>query len=232
MTFWSVVGHLSEVITVLGLPTLAIYYHQISRNFMAHRRIEATPLDVNSGYKGLICPVSAPPPRSADPQRQPDTINKLIQENKHPPEALLATPLGPVLKAMQLHERDLIYCWLVGSEDSLPYVNAIKAAAAKYFPLVAIRDVAVPDVYCKIDDVYEAVHDIFASCEKATEGKVRPRDIITDVTSGTKIMSIAVAMACLDADRNIQYQEQKEQKSFYKIDITWEKIASRPRSKL
>jgi len=231
MSFWTIFGHVSEVVTVLGIPTLGLYYWQMSRKLMAHRKIEATPLGVNSGYKGLLCPVSAPPPRSPEPQRQPDSINRLIAEGEHPSEDLLATPIGPVLKAMQLHVKDLIHCWLIGSEESRSYVESIRTAARKYFPRVTVHSLFVPDVYCKIDDVYETVHGVFESCQTESEGKVRPRDIITDVTSGTKVMSIAVAMACLDADRNIQYQEQREQKMFYKIDITWEKITGRARSK-
>ena len=44
-------------------------------------------------------------------------------------------------------------------------------------------------------------------------------------------MSIAVAMACLDAERHLQYVEQKTRKDFYEIDITWEKIIRGHRGK-
>jgi hypothetical protein len=209
-----------------------ISLRRLKRRVLASRTIEATPLDLNSGFTGLLCSVSAPFPPSNDPARQPETISRLVRENEHPTLELWESPIGSVLKAMQHHERDLRYCWLIASEDSRPYLKALVQAADKYFPNVKVLpETVVPDVYGRIDDVYEAVHGIFNRCEADTGGRVRARDIITDVTAGTKIMSIAVALACLDAARKIEYIEQKHRKDFYKIDISWEKIVRRPSEK-
>jgi hypothetical protein len=230
---WTLVGRSADIIGIIvglfGIPAIVVYLRRMKERFLTHRRIEATPLGVNSGFKGLICPVSAPYPPSQEPARQPQAITKLINENDHPPETLWETPIGSALKAIRHHAKDLKYCWLVASEDSAPYLKALIDAIEKYFPNVTpMPPVIVPDVYGKIDDVYEAVHNIFNSCSSDTQGKLGPADIITDVTGGTKIMSIAMAMACLDADRHIEYVEQRERKTFYKIDITYEKIMKRP----
>ena len=230
-SFWTWFGRAADLVGILGIPTLAIYYWQHSRRLFGQHKLDVNPIGANSGHKGLICSVSAPLPVSTLPSRQPEVIEKLIQDNDHPTDELLRTPIGPTLKALDLHQKDLIHCWLVASEDSTPYFATIEQASKKYYPRVTIHRVLVPDVYCNIDPVYEAVHNIFNSCATETQDKVQPRDIITDVTSGTKIMSIAMAVACLDADRKIQYIEQKEQKNFYKIDISWEKISKRPSKK-
>ena len=231
---WLWLGRIADVIGLIvglfGIPAIVIYLRRLRSRLAANRIIEATPLGLNSGFTGLVCCVSAPFPPSSDPARQPEAIAHLVKENEQPTKELLDTPVGSVLKAMEHHKQHLRHCWLVASDDSKPYLTALKEAARKYFPDVTLYPPAiVPDVYCRVDDVYEAVHMIFNTCEKDTGGKVSPKNIITDVTAGTKIMSIAVAMACLDAERNIQYIEQKERKLFYKIDISWAKISSRPR---
>jgi hypothetical protein len=232
-TGWTYLSRIADIVglatALIGIPTLIVYARALKQRLFGRRMIEATPLGLNSGFTGLICPVSAPFPPSTEPARQSEAIQKLITENDHPTEDLWKTPIGSVLKAMEHHCKDLMYCWLIASEDSRPYLVALLEAARKFFPSVTVLEpVIVNDVYCKIDDVYEAVHKIFDTCKEETSAKVHPKDIITDVTGGTKIMSIAMAMACLDADRNIQYIEQKERKTFYKIDITWEKISKRP----
>jgi hypothetical protein len=142
------------------------------------------------------------------------------------------TGFGSVLRAAEHHRKNLQDCWLIASEDSRPYFEPLESAFRKFFPNVVLhKPVTVRDVYAKIDDVYQKTHMIFENCESETDGRIKPPDIITDVTGGTKIMSIAVAMACLDAERHLQYVEQKTRKDFYEIDITWEKIIRGHRGK-
>jgi hypothetical protein len=176
------------------------------------------------GFKALICCVSAPSAAEAEKQRQQllaevekaSTLNDTLRN---------FTGFGSVLRAAEHHRGSLEDCWLIASEDSRPYFEPLKSAFRKFFPDVLLHaPVTVKDVYAKIDDVYQKTHMVFDRCEADTDGRIKPRDIITDVTGGTKIMSIAVAMACLDAERHLQYIEQKTRKDFYEIDITWEKV--------
>ncbi len=228
-SLWLWVGRVADLISLAGIFGILLYLRRLSRRLFSRRRIEATPLGINSGFKGLICCVSAPLPPDKAPEKNPEYIEELVRKSGSLTAELLEGPIGSILKAIQHHKRDLRHCWLIASEDSKPYFGPLKHACQKYFPEVNLHDpITVADVYAKIDGVYNAAHEVFHKCEEETNGQVRQADIITDVTGGTKIMSIAVAMACLDRDRQIQYIEQKERKTFYRIDITWEKIVRRP----
>jgi hypothetical protein len=55
--------------------------------------------------------------------------------------------------------------------------------------------VELDDVYTSIKPTYEATDRIFLTAESKTG--LKPEEIFADVTGGTKIMSIAVALACL-----------------------------------
>jgi CRISPR-associated protein (Cas_Cas02710) len=117
---------------------------------------------------------------------------------------------------------------LIGSKDSESYFKTIKQASAKYFPGVKIHElITVGEVYGEIDQVYDAVRGIFDKCHN-TSG-VAPHRIITDITGGTKIMSIALTLACVDANREIQYLDQKDRKTFRGIKITRETTHRRPK---
>jgi hypothetical protein len=130
---------------------------------------------------------------------------------------------------MEYHRPLLRHCWFVVSDASDPYFKVLRKACAKFFPHVTVHEPErVTDVYHNVDDVYDATHRIFERCGPETNKELSAKDIITDVTSGTTIMSIAVAMACLDDDRRIEYVEQKTRKDIYEIDVSWEKITRRP----
>ena len=205
---------------------------RLTGRIVSRGRTRAEPLGVDSGYKGLVCLVSAP--FDKDPKKQPAAIESLIGAtplltNDANGVLLRASPIGAILKAMELHRRHLEHVWFVASNESKAYFPSLEKACKQYFPGKRYHPpVVVSDVTERIDEVYEAVHLLLARCEAETGGDVHISDVITDITGGTKIMSIAAALACLDDDRHIQYLEQKTRTGFYKIDITYEKIAKRP----
>jgi hypothetical protein len=230
--WWLWLGRVADVVGILGITTLVVSYWRFARKILTRRVIQSRMLPIEPRFKGLICAVSAPLPAPIEPSRRPEAIFELISSHGNLDEQLLEGPIGPVLKAIQHHLGSLRHCWFLASEDSKVYLKPIQEACRKYFPGVRLHDpVILADVYRKIDDVYEAVHEVFDRCEKETDGDVLPADIITDITGGNKIISIGTAMACLDADRSMQYIEQKQRKDLYMIDITWEKIIRRPRKK-
>jgi CRISPR-associated protein (Cas_Cas02710) len=221
---WTAVDRISTIVTLLGVFSIFGYLVRFARRFVGRPRGTITKLDLDLDerpkYKGLICPVSAPFP---SPRAAPDAVRANIQEAEFLDQALRDGPIGTILKAIEHHQVSLRHCWLLGSPDSKPYFPIIQEAGAKYFPDVRIHDpITVDDVYGAIDDVYNAVHGIFGESKK-TWG-VEPEDIITDVTGGTKIMSIGLALACLPANRHIEYIDQKDRKTFYSVEITWETI--------
>lgn len=222
------VDRLASVITIVGLPSVLVALWAFLRPLIqrfSQRAIRAEPLGLDSGFKGLVCLVSA----QKGEKMPADQVQALVDRSSVINDELRGSPIGSNLKALEQHRRHLEDCWFLSSTDSEPYRRALENACAKFFPTVTVHlPEPVQDVSRKIDGVYERTHQIFNSCQSETKSHIKPRDIITDVTGGTKIMSIAVAMACLDADREIQYIEQETRRDFYRIDITWEKIARRP----
>ena len=239
------VGGAASIVGLLGILPICIYLWRRVREFTARRRIEAKPLPLDSGFTGLLCCVSAPPKGA---ESEADEMDRLVEAvptltDDALSQKLRATRIGPILKAFEVHrlklgstsgeqlrgKLQLQHCWLIASHDSRPYFAPLMKACKKYFPNVTVHPpIEVPDVYEKIDDVYNATHRIFNECEKATRGVVTPKLLIADLTGGTKIMSVAVAMACLDIDRQMEYIEQRDQKTFFVIDITYDKVSKRP----
>jgi hypothetical protein len=223
---WTWVGRISSVVTLLGIFSIALYLWRSLRKFVRKPRGIITLFPPSGRFTGLIVPVSATFP---NPREDPNAILARIRGSEGVDEEMRNGPIGIILKAIEHHHASLQHCWLVGSAESEPYLPAIKEACTKYFRNVTLHDlIKVDEVYGAIDDVYNAVHRIFDECEMKTGGVVTPDRIVTDVTGGTKIMSIGLALACLDANRQIEYIDQKDRKTFYAVDITWEKIARRP----
>jgi len=221
--YWTNIGHVADIISILGFGLIGVAASswKFVRKWLFRPKVETNPLGLGSGYKGLVCCVSAPPGMA-------ENIAGLIRDSANPSRDLLNTPLGTIFKAMNLHGKYLIHCWLVHSEESLPYLELVEEAAAKYFPQVTTHRVMVSDVDFKIDSVYDATRRIFRSCAGETGNRVQPRDIVTDITSGNKIMSVAMALACMADQREIEYMEQKNRKEFFKIDIAWSNLFDRP----
>jgi hypothetical protein len=221
--FWEWMHRLADLIALAGLPTILVYIWRLRARLFG-RRSFITRIVIEPGFKGLICCVSAP----VGGKMTGDELERLVADSDRLTLALKQSPIGAILKAMERHRRDLRHCWPIGSEDSLPYFKSLGKACAKFFPHVTLHDLErVDDVYGKVDEVYNATHRIFDRCGPETDNKIKAKDVITDVTGGTTVMSIGVAMACLDIDRKIQYLEQQHRKEFYEIEVTWEKIAHR-----
>jgi hypothetical protein len=158
----------------------------------------------------------------------PEDLKRLIESSPMLNDALRASPIGAALRAMEWHSHDLKHCWLLVSDLSRPNLSLLKEACGKYFRDVKLHDIEVQDVYTSIDEVYNATHKIFDGCGIETNGELAAKDVIADVTGGTAIMSIAMAMACLDDERTVEYIEQKTRRKIYRIDLSWGKIMRRP----
>lgn len=221
--WWLWLGRIADIVGILGISALVVLCRDLAKKLFARRVITTRPLSLERQFKGLICLVSKP--TASEPGSQPEVIRELIRNNDDLTEALLDTRVGTALKAVQHHLGKLTHCWFVASQDSREYVALTQEACGKYFPNVRLLEpVIVADVSRKIDDVLAAVHDILERCEEETAGEILTRDIVTDITAGNKIMSVGAAMACLDADRSIEYIGQQDRKTIYEIEVTLEQL--------
>jgi len=104
--------------------------------------------------------------------------------------------------AVSYHRPALERLWLVTTDSFLGLAQELVTAYAKLAPqVVHIPDAARFDhraVEQKVDDLY------FDLPEDLT-----PTDVISDITGGTKPMSLGMMLACLDAQRDLQYIPQR-----------------------
>jgi hypothetical protein len=222
---WIWLDRFAAIVALGGIPTLLFYARRLLGALFGRLRFQTRILSIQPGYRGLISCVSAPMGAKVSAEE----VERLVASSQGLELPLKNSPIGAILKAMEHHQPTLQHCWFIVSEASQPYYEALGKACAKFFPHVTVHQPEhVSDVYHKVDDVYEATHRIFERCGPETNGELSAKDVITDVTSGTTVMSIAVAMACLDDDRAIEYIEQKDRKDIYEIDVGWEKITRRP----
>ena len=222
--FWVWLSRVADIIALGGIPALLFYGRRLWKRLFRRRSFETRILPIEPGYAGLICCVSA-----SIGKMPAQELEQLVESSALIELPLRNSPIGATLKAMERHRPHLRHCWFITSELSLPYLNPLEKACAKFFPHVTVHPREhVRDVYTSVDEVYNATHRIFDRCGPETEGKLSAKDIITDVTSGNTVMSIAMAMACLDDDRTIEYIEQKDRKDIYEIDVSWDKITRRP----
>lgn len=230
---WIWVGRIASIVTLVTIFIIWRDLKGLAGKVVGRFSFQTGSLGLSS-RKGLICLLSAPSAARPDPKKEPRYLENLINASSTLTPDLRACILGPILKAIERHATpgapgnggDLRYCWLIASRDSKALFQPLRSACAKLFPGVRVPDpIEVGDVYHRIDDVYNAVRQVFLKCEKETYGLVKPADIVTDVTGGNKIMSIGAAMACLDGEHEIEYIEQENQRDFYFIDIT--RVASK-----
>lgn len=223
--FWVWLNRIADIIALGGIPALLFYARRLWGSVVGRLHFATRILSIEPGFRGLICCVSAP----VGAKMSAEELEQLVDSSTKLDLPLKNSPIGAILKAMEHHRHLLRHCWFVVSDASEPYFQALKKACVKFFPLVTLHEPErVSDVYHKVDDVYNATHRIFDRCGPETNGELSAKNVITDVTSGTTVMSIAVAMACLDDDRTIEYIEQKDRKDIYEIDVSWEKITHRP----
>jgi hypothetical protein len=168
---------------------------------------------------GLIIMVStvntSPMHRNEITQNDIDCLVKTINQTdlkKLTPEDfsdLTKTNLLPPLQALEFHYKsnELRECWLIATKDEDGIgSHDVPPVLEKWFRTL------YPDCqitfnhgaeYCvgprDYNALWKLVNRIFAN------SVYKSRKVIADVTSGTKLMSIGVALACLPEERTMQY---------------------------
>ncbi|KKG34443.1 hypothetical protein [Methanosarcina mazei] len=166
---------------------------------------------LNRKYKGLITFVSIPPRNKAKDQwiaECKDTIDKYPQNTN---EILGLQGIGQTFRAILHHGEELNHIWLVHSGDSIINIEIIdyflKNVVKRKLPFTTVEVTAPNDVVhvkSKIDEIYKELPKKIETKNAVIETK----DVIADITAGTKIMTSAMFLSCLPSDRNIEYVEQ------------------------
>lgn len=156
-------------------------------------------------YKGVITFVSIPPrDDKTEEQWVIECKNKINRYPENKKEILCLSGIGQTFRAILHHDEKLTHIWLIYTKKSklnlqiIDYFlkNVIKRKLT-IIPIEIENENDVVHVKAKIDAIYKNLPKDF-----------EVKDVIADITSGTKIMTSAMFLSCLPADRNIEYVEQ------------------------
>lgn len=168
---------------------------------------------LNRKYKGLITFVSIPPRDSKPDQWISECRNKIDKYPENKNEILRLSGIGQTFRAILHHDDKLNHIWLVYTKESKINIQIID-----YFMKNVIeRELTFTPVEVKnpndVVNVKEIIDGIYKELPKKIETKnvaIETKDVIADITSGTKIMTSAMFLSCLPSDRNIEYVEQSD----------------------
>jgi hypothetical protein len=110
-----------------------------------------------------------------------------------------------VRRAVEYHSRHLEHLWLVASSATAATAEGLKTEfEVKHEGLqVSVRHLQDEDVFGP-----EATRAILEGIYADLPEGLAARDVIADFTGGNKAMTAGVVLACLDADRDVQYVPQ------------------------
>lgn len=175
----------------------------------------ATSREKPQGAHGLILIMS---PLRTDPQLK-DGIDKILRTDSSELSLQDFEDIGvsrsnmlPNIKAVEYHFNAgmLDDVWIITSKTDENMTGSEEAGEIfkKYLQVIyPSRPRVHIDGLCvsswRYDELWEVVDRIYRKCGR------KAGQIIADVTGGNKMMSVAVAMACVDRYRHMQYMESK-----------------------
>jgi len=195
-----------------------IIYHVYKANRFTNRHASVKAVeDTKKKYRGLILIISKPL------NITPQDINKIIDDNylKNPndlDELYKIRSIGQLFKGIYKHRDNLAYIWPIVTEDSKPFSECIKNFIEKYCPNARLEDTRESGKnYCllpkcnegteMINNVKKAVSAIYSE-ENLDPYGLKKRDVIMDMSGGTKPMTIGAVFGAIDKEIDFQYVEQ------------------------
>ena len=201
----------------LGIAIVFLFWYRLDRLWQKKISVGIkTTKEQPQGARGLILLLSRYSAGRIDNKENPkdeiengirNLLDKLIDqltEADFSAIKLQNSNLEPQIKAVDYHmkARTLQEVWLVGSMDSKQTAEILQKYLQFHYGAKIIvhfdpnKFLADDWDYAKFTQITE---DIFKQAD------FRDRSILVDVTGGTKMMSVALAMACIPPQRKMQY---------------------------
>ncbi|MGI0493515.1 hypothetical protein ACN4EG_17165 [Alkalinema pantanalense CENA528] len=205
-------------IGLIAVPLIAagwwLYDRQRQREALRLRGLSLTK-EIPQPAKGLILLVSPYSPRSQTPAATTIAagIEKIMTSptvNQTDFEAINFSQSNqqPQLNAIDYHYTagTLQEVWLLSSPDSAPTAQLLQRYLDwKYQHTITIH--RKPPIFeYDYEQIFQVTNQIFR------ESPFKEELLIADITGGTKMMSVAIAMACIAPKRRMQYIDMAEQR--------------------
>jgi hypothetical protein len=121
--------------------------------------------------------------------------------------------LQPTIEAIVSHASQLEQCWLLATRGddvpgSLPYAPLLAEYLRQrervncQFHYGEAYTISLDDDALVLSKTYDQVRRVF---REATEKRISRRDIVADITTGVRSMTLGMVLACLDRDQDIEF---------------------------
>jgi CRISPR-associated protein (Cas_Cas02710) len=213
-----------NIIGLIGVPLLALAF--AGSNELKQRKLRKIfqilppepKVEQPLPARGLILVLSPYSPSSESLKKDPKKLNAMIEAivDKNAQVTLESfeqieifnSNLKPQIEAVKFHAQkgELRDLWLISSETYDMVQGSEKTAKLlkKYLSIeeygkrIWVHDDHIVKEY-DYGGLCKAIEGIFR------ESKINDEDLVVDVTGGTKMMSVAVAIACIPRGRKMQY---------------------------
>lgn len=166
------------------------------------------------GYIGFV-PLFKPSRASAANQLTPEERQHAVDVMDFAALDLPNSNLQPTITAITTHASRLEHCWLFttagtnkSAKGSQPYASLLAAYLKRecgldcqFYYGDAYR-ISMDDDALVLDKTYRQVRQVFSQAERLG---LEPREIIADITTGTRSMMLGIVLACLDLDHDIEF---------------------------
>ena len=125
-------------------------------------------------------------------------IADLPNPQKHRGLIFLFSREETLREAIQYHQPELEHCWLLVT----PEMRDRAASVVSHFPDLSFTLHPLGDRYDS-QACYQTVRDIYR--REASRQGISPKQVIADITGGTKPMTMGMIVACLEGDYPIEH---------------------------
>jgi len=161
------------------------------------------------GFVPLYTPKRGTPAESLTLEERLAAVEGLDFERLHPRES----NLQPTLEAILSHTGRLEHCWLLATRGeevagSLPYARLLAEYLSSQegvrcrFHYGEEYTISLNDDALVLSKTYDQVRRVF---QEAARLDIPPREIVADITTGVRSMTLGMVLACLDRDQDIEF---------------------------
>lgn len=222
----ALVGLLSNAnpIGFIAVPLIAMTWWYLDRQ-RRRRRLQVTGMSLQKeqprSASGLILLISPYQPRcNIDPDRLADGIHAILCDQKLSQDEFDAINLSgsnllPQIKAVEFHisAGTLRDVWLLPTNKSQEAADLLRVYLQWLHGSSLRFHCEAPVAQYDYESLFKGIEIIFQ------KSPYKQEEMVADITGGTKMMSVALAMACVPPKRRMQYMDMEESSQPIALDV-------------
>ena len=164
------------------------------------------------GFVGFV-PIYTPRRDSPAGQISPEEMRQAVETLDFDRLQLEQSNLRPTIEAITSHASQLEHCWLLATQcqqaaGSLPYAHLLaeylrrsKGLKCK-FHYGAAYVISLDDDALVLSQTYDQIQQVL---RQAARLELAPRDLVADITTGFRSMTLGMILASLDRDQDVEF---------------------------